>query len=162
MYIIEYYENIAAEICELSDAKDIWKKTRKTEICKARQFCMIYRKTNLSKSYAVAGYRYNKDHATAMHAEKAINNLIYTEDNWGKKYLEFLGKCLEYEKIINEPIIKLSNRIAEIGWNTYVDEVKEKTNYFLKLIDMDASEDDVKKSINECIEKLTELKTMYE
>lgn len=162
MYIIEYYENIAAEICELADAKDIWKETRKVEICKARQFCMIYRKTNLSKSYAVAGERYDRDHATAMHAERAISNLIDTKNEWGKKYQVFLDRCLKFEQLMYDPVVKLSNRVADIGWKNYVDEVKEKTNYFLKLIDMDVSEDDVKKSINECIEKLTELKSMYE
>lgn len=162
MYIIEYYENIAAEICELADVKDIWKKTRKVEICKARQFCMRYRITNLKKSLFVAGERYGKDHATALHAKDIIDDLIDTKNIWGEKYLLFLNKCMECEKTINDPIVQLSNRIAEISWKNYVDEVKEKANYFLKLIDMDVSEDDVKKSINECIEKLTELKSMYE
>ena len=162
MYIIEYYENVAAEICELADVKDIWKDTRKIEICKARQFCMRYRITNLKKSLSVAGSRYGKDHATAEHAKKTLANLVDTKNEWGLKYLSFLDECAKYEKIVNDPIVQLSNRIAEIGWKNYVDEVKVKTNYFLKLIDMDASEDDVKKSINECIEKLTELKSMYE
>lgn len=162
MRTIEYYEYISADICKLTNVEDIWKKTRKIENVKARQFCMMYRNKYLKMSLSIAGERYCKDHATIYRAIKTIDNLVETKDYWGEKYLLFLNKCLEHERLMNKPLLTLSNRIAEIGWQPYIDELKDKFHYLINLVEMAADEIDVRKNIDVCTEKLNELKMLYE
>jgi chromosomal replication initiator protein len=54
--------------------------TRKREIAKARQTVFHLGKKYTRKSFADIGSWYMKDHATALHACRTINNLIETND----------------------------------------------------------------------------------
>lgn len=54
--------------------------TRKREICESRQICMFMAKQFRSDSLATIGAYYgDKDHATVLHANKTIGNLIETD-----------------------------------------------------------------------------------
>lgn len=52
-------------------------KTRKREVCESRQICMFMAKQFRSDSLATIGTFYGgKDHATVLHANRTINDLI--------------------------------------------------------------------------------------
>jgi len=82
-------------------AADIWgfapeliiKKTRKREVVEARQVVMVYRHKTLKKSQVEAAKPYGKDHATVVHSQKTIKNLLETNTIFKDKYERFY-KCV--------------------------------------------------------------------
>lgn len=108
-----YYEEIAIQVCNVKKAtssESLFKKNRLREVVLARQFCMYYRKVVLGYTFRVAGERYGKDHATALHAKKCIKNLKDTRDSDALKFYEFEKRCL---KIFKETKV-LSKRRREM------------------------------------------------
>ncbi len=85
--IVSDYFNITVE--------DIGQKTRRREIVQARQIAMYFSKSLTKSSLASIGAQIgNKDHATVLHACKAVNNMIDTN----KKYrlqIEDLSKLIK-------------------------------------------------------------------
>jgi chromosomal replication initiator protein len=82
-------------------ASDIWGihpsllriKNRKREVVEARQVLMVYRHKTLKKSQVEAAKPYGKDHATVIHAQKTIKNLLETDTCFTEKYERFY-KCV--------------------------------------------------------------------
>jgi len=82
-------------------AADIWGfnasllpvKTRKREVVEARQVLMVYRHEILKQSQAAAAAPYGKDHATVIHSQKTVKNLLETNTIFKDKYERFY-KCV--------------------------------------------------------------------
>ena len=75
------FEQIQSVIClgEMLLAEQLQSKSRKREIVFARQAVMFFLKRYSKETSERIGKHYNKDHATVIHALKAINNLIETD-----------------------------------------------------------------------------------
>jgi hypothetical protein len=72
-------------------------KTRKREIVLSRQIVMaIYHRTFKAVSLAKAGRLYNKDHATVLHACKAIRNLRETDSAFELEYKEIWDWAMKH------------------------------------------------------------------
>lgn len=67
------------------EANKLPQKTRKREIVEARQVCMWLRATNTKDSLSTIGSRYNRDHATVLHAKKTVYNLIETDKTFRER-----------------------------------------------------------------------------
>lgn len=84
-----YFHEIQRIVCSgerisfTENYKELQTKTRKREIVLARQMVMYFLKliNGSSISWEKVGSFYGKDHATAMHASKAVKNLIDTDRN---------------------------------------------------------------------------------
>lgn len=85
-------EAIAASIWRI-DVNMLAKKTRKREVVEARQVLMKYRKEMMKLSYSQAAAPYGKDHATALHAVRTVNDLMETDSNFRVKYELFLERA---------------------------------------------------------------------
>ena len=85
-------EAIVASIWRI-DINLLTKKTRKREVVEARQVLMKYRKEMMKLSLAQAAEPFGKDHATAIHAIKTVNNLLETDSNFRVKYELFLERA---------------------------------------------------------------------
>lgn len=68
-------------------------KSRKREIVFARQVIMFFLYKYTKMSWYMIGHAYGKDHATAIHAVKTINNLADTDK-------KIAGKMADYDKQI--------------------------------------------------------------
>ena len=76
-------------------------KTRKQEVVKARQLCMVILFKD-NRSLVQAGDIFGKDHATVLHGKKAISNIIDTRDqDYYKPVIEVLAKFDLLDKFIN-------------------------------------------------------------
>ena len=73
-------EKLVAEIFNTTPEK-LQQKTRLREVVLPRQVCMWWRYENTRESLAQIGARYNKDHATVLHAVKVINNELSYNQN---------------------------------------------------------------------------------
>jgi hypothetical protein len=80
------------------------KKTREREICFTRQLCMYLGLLSIRKlTLAQAGHYFGKDHATALHAKKTIQNLIDTDLKVRQKVSEYISK-INGESAIKLPL----------------------------------------------------------
>lgn len=119
---------------------EFYSKSRDREIVISRQISihaviLVYEKKYGYKTY---GSLINKDHATAMHCEKVINNLIATD----KKFKITHDKIIK--SFINTPeslVYRISRRINEIFKRNRYDKIYEyrkeldlETHYCLSLI----------------------------
>lgn len=75
---IDYLIHVAAEAFSVT-ALQMGSKTRKQEVVKARQTCMLLLNFD-GLSLSAAGEVFMKDHATVLHAKKAILDIIETKD----------------------------------------------------------------------------------
>lgn len=87
-----YYELIGSDIFGIEPGL-LFNKTRKRPIVMYRQLMMYYRREVLKMSYADASRRYDKDHATAMHAVKAVNYDKDTNRHYREAYELFMASC---------------------------------------------------------------------
>lgn len=72
-------------------------KTRKRAVVQARQLFMAvdYILHHKSKSLAVVGSKFGKDHATVLHARKTIANLYSTKDKTTTDIVDFIDEILD-------------------------------------------------------------------
>ena len=125
------YNDIIQVICsgEKIHPDKVFQKTRKKEIIFARHLIMYFaRKYNLGTLASVGSSCRDFDHATVLHAEKAINNYIDTEPRKAmliKKYdslilqaepdLQIENKQLkERVKLLEDEIFSLQSRLYQI------------------------------------------------
>ena len=125
------YNDIIQVICsgEKVHPDVVFKKTRKKEIIFARHLIMYFaRKYNLGALASVGSSCGGFDHATVLHAEKAINNYIDTEPRKAvliKKYdslilqaepdLQIENKQLkERVKLLEDEIFRLQSRLYQM------------------------------------------------
>ena len=62
------------------------------EVSDARKFAMWYRITELKETQKSAGFKYNRDHATALHARNTFDDLMKTDKVFRVKAEEALKK----------------------------------------------------------------------
>ena len=82
-------EYFGIQIEELKDRK----KTR--PLSDARHMIMKIAVVRTSESKVAIGLKFNRDHSTIIHAEKVVNNLCKTDDNFRETFEElneFIGK----------------------------------------------------------------------
>lgn len=85
--------------------EELKSKTRKRYILEARQIIMHCLRHNTEMSFEMIGNEYNRDHATAIHACKSINNLLETDKVFRIKYvntLHYIGLSGSATEIINK------------------------------------------------------------
>ncbi len=168
MVEFEYYEFIAAEIFNIP-VIDIWKKTRKIEIALARQFCMVYRHVDLRMSQSLSAGRYDKDHSNVPSAMKKLQQYRETKDVYWDLYAGFKIQCDIASKSNKKTIepktsderLNVSNHILSLGWRGYMTESREMIENLFKLIHIDSDETNIRCSLDVCIERLNDLKYLY-
>jgi chromosomal replication initiation ATPase DnaA len=69
--------------------------TRQKEIREPRQLAMWYLRKNTKLKYREIGELFNKDHATAIHSEKTINNYIKIKDKIVLKQIKKLHNLVD-------------------------------------------------------------------
>jgi len=86
-------DEIASEIWGINP---LWLpvKTRKREVVEARQVLMVYRHETLKQSQAAAAAPYGKDHATVIHSQKTVKNLLQTDRCFKEKHETFYKRVL--------------------------------------------------------------------
>jgi chromosomal replication initiator protein len=93
---IEYIQKVICEYFQLP-LDVINSKTRKREVVQARQLAMFFSKKHTKSSLAHIGKQCgNKDHATVLHAVKAINNLAETDKKF-RVYVNDLDKQIKLQ-----------------------------------------------------------------
>jgi S-adenosylhomocysteine hydrolase len=109
-----YFEEIQKIVCDGEKLKPelLRTKTRKREIVYARQVVMwLLRKYSKKISWAKCSSYYAKDHATAMHAFKTINNLTETDSKIANDINLY---CLKVEEIVNFEKNIITDRLCDI------------------------------------------------
>lgn len=86
-------------------------KTRKREVVFARQLIMYFLVEHTKESWAQIAAHYGKDHATAMHAYKTINNLIDTDRKIKAKIILY---NFQIEALVNFENNIVADKICEI------------------------------------------------
>jgi hypothetical protein len=91
--------------------------SRKQELRETRQLIMYFALTNhCGTQYEVGGY-FGRDHATALHSKRVIENNIASSRDYAKEILRYKRKfdiAFGHVKIedIDKDIVILSNRLA--------------------------------------------------
>ena len=82
---------------------------RKRENVMARQYAIHFMKNHCSKSFGSAGSEVKRDHATAMHAVKTINNLVEVDQSVDVMMKKIISACYakDNEKKEQEEIRKV-------------------------------------------------------
>lgn len=118
-----YYEIIACELAKCQTAM-LFKRTRKREVVYARQMCMYYRHKHLNLSQSVSGARYDRDHATVLHAVRTLDNLSLTDKDVKETFDGFISRSneakIQHEK---DKTKKINEKIGNIGFAGYIHEV---------------------------------------
>jgi hypothetical protein len=80
--------NIVEAVCSDSGIKpeQLSFRTRAREVVWARQIMMAVRNRLFNYSFAQSAAIYGKDHATAIHSCKTVDNLMLTDKAWRAKY----------------------------------------------------------------------------
>ena len=164
-----FYEYIACHLTGVYNPEVLFTKTREANATFARMMCMVFRRRYLKMTYPIIGKRYNRDHTTAMHAEKVIDLYKETNDVRGKIYNEFLIKCKEELKCIDDRDndgafkIMLLEKISSHGFQEYKEEcclLFEQICQTLK--EKDCDENHMRKLLEEAHIRVIELKFLYE
>lgn len=85
---IRLNNNIMANACKLFGVTQtqILSNSRKREIVEARQLLMYYYNRIEGLSLSNTGIKFNKDHATVLHACKKVDDLIQVDKEFKNKY----------------------------------------------------------------------------
>ncbi len=155
----EYYEVIAADLFEVKPV-DIFKDSRKAIYRVPRQFCMKYRIESMKLTQTESGKRYGLDHATAINAQKRINNYVKTKDAYGKLYNLFLKNCEERKRELlgRGEFLK---KVQSMGWIDYVKTVEQPLKELIEMVFKNDNEDNIREQLDICEEKINDLKYLY-
>jgi chromosomal replication initiation ATPase DnaA len=77
-------DDIISEVFYVKSS-DLQLKNRHREISEARQFAMFFRKNFLHMTTHQIGSIYNRDHATVIHADHTVNDLMSTNKTFRSK-----------------------------------------------------------------------------
>lgn len=162
-----FYEKIACDMVNITP-DELFCRSRNDDFVLARQFCMVLRRTLFKLSLRNTGLRYDRDHATALHAVKGMNNYKYTKHINYKLYQEFLKKCLykmkEAETIDKDE--KVTLRVLDVmdkyEFKKYIKGCEMLfINMFRNILEND-NRNDMIELIEKCHEKLHEMQLVYE
>jgi len=104
-------KKIRSIVCKYYGISDEWlnKETRKREVVLARQICMKKNREVLKLTWYSAAMPFGKDHATAMHGSKTIDNLLCTDKQLKIDYA-MLSDIIE--KNLNDKCLSLDGKIV--------------------------------------------------
>jgi hypothetical protein len=77
-------DDVVSEVFEINKKK-MYTRTRKREVVNARQVAMWFQEKYTNQSLSAIAMPYGRDHATVLHAKKAVNNFIETEPSFREK-----------------------------------------------------------------------------
>lgn len=155
-----FYEIIASKICGTSP-EDLFKKTRDQDPVLARFFCIIYRKDVLGMSGDKAAKRYYRDHAIYHYAKKKVQEYHETKDERYDKYLQFVEECAEFVAKSDTAVNTLHLKISMVGLGGYLEGSMRMFSEFFKYA-TENQEELAKYQLNLCMERLNEIKLLYE
>ena len=108
---IERIEQIASLVTGIS-IDEMHKKTRKREIVWARQLTMYFARNMTRLSWAGIGGYFDKDHATALHSHKRIDNLLFAD--WEiQEYVQLMRQRLGIKLIIGDWLVRMKIELTE-------------------------------------------------
>ncbi len=155
-----FYEIIASKICGVNP-EDLFKQTKLQDVVLARFFCIIYRKDVLGMSGNKAASKYHLDHAIYHHAKKKVKEYLDTKDERYGKYLQFMEGCAEFAAKSDTAVNTLHLKISVVGLNEYLDGSLRLFVDFFKYATGN-QEELAKYQLNLCMERLNEIKLLYE
>jgi len=87
------FDSIEKSVCDFVKCKpeELQLKTRKREVVEARQILHYLAKNKKLGSLAAIGFRFGrKDHATVLHSNRTVTNLLETDHEFKEKYELFI------------------------------------------------------------------------
>ena len=88
-------------------------RTRKREVVWARQLTWKYAKSTMpKKSLAVIGGHFTRDHATALHGIRRVNDLLETDTELKEIWTNVLNRLPMYTNF-DDYIIRLKGKLSE-------------------------------------------------
>ena len=82
--------------------EQLFSKSRKREYCEPRQVIMYLDQVVLKKAQRDAGLRFKKNHATAHHSKRAIENLLKTNIEFRERFTRLLNRLAISPDMINK------------------------------------------------------------
>ena len=76
----------------------LFAKTKRREIVEPRQVVMAISRLETPFSLKQIGFRYNKDHATVLHALRVVCNMFNTDKYFREKFTEIISELFPAEK----------------------------------------------------------------
>lgn len=110
---LEEIEGIVKRHLDAEDV-DLHRKTRKRDIVLARQTIMKLAISNFYPDYITKSHAaeyFGRDHATGLHAEKAVQNLIDTDRNYRELYLELDTAVRQYKKHYEQEVSREEQKV---------------------------------------------------
>jgi len=92
------YDIIEKLVCSYTgiEPEELQRKTRKREVVEARQICHHISKQKGLGSLASIGWRFGKkDHASVLHSNNTVINLLETDKSFKNQYKTFINSFLE-------------------------------------------------------------------
>lgn len=94
------FDSIEKSVCEhvKCEPEELQRRTRKREVVEARQICHYLARNNHLGSLASIGFRFGeKDHATVLHSNKTVLNLLQTNLKFKELHESFI-QSFDHEK----------------------------------------------------------------
>lgn len=162
-----YYEKIA---CDMFDVKpeELFGRTKPTNVVLARQFCMTYRNRYYKFSLKSSGLRYNRDHATALHARKMIDNYRITKDPNYNLYADFIKSCLDRLSKMktseeeNQLKMRLSDTMKKVKSQTFIKDSMSLFKSMLQGVLDGKDKKEMDRMIEDCNDRLYQIKILNE
>lgn len=85
---LQTIEDIAAQIWDI-DKNLLATNTRKREVVECRHVLMNYRNQVMRQTQAQSASYYNKEHATTINSNNKVNEFLYSDPEFKRKYNEF-------------------------------------------------------------------------
>lgn len=100
-----YITHLAAEVCG-TDPMEMKQKIRTENVVFARYLAMWYMVTEMDMSYRLAGAYFTRDHATAIHGKKIIDNKDQFLSPQQRKWKSVFFSVAEYKNLLQRNTLK--------------------------------------------------------
>jgi len=97
---LQSIEDIAAQIWDI-DKNLLTTNTRKREVVECRHVLMNYRNLVMKQSQAKSASYYNKEHATTINSNKKVDEFLFSDSEFKRKYNDFHLKDEIQSKLVN-------------------------------------------------------------
>jgi hypothetical protein len=131
--IVEQYYDLSSGSCQV--------KTRKREICQARQIAMYFAKKYTKLSNTEIGWQIGmKDHSTTIHARKTITDLNETDPDFRMQLSEidgYIKAVILPDNAINlkiQAVLTLKDCQYQLGWSySFKGQIKQSKSKIVKV-----------------------------
>jgi len=108
---IERIEQVTSQITGVS-IEQMHTRTRKQEVAWARQLSMYFARQMTKLSLDAIGGHFDRTHATALHACRSINNLLFSD--WlTQEATQLIGQRLSHKQIIGAWITRINRDLTD-------------------------------------------------